>query len=487
MNKFFVTSVVLIVASLLIYNSAFSGSLTPTSTPAATSYTLTDIYNRINTNATATEGSHSFSPGGAPSGSLFTLKQIYEAIPTIVADNVRSGTSYLGVTGTLLPNGGTATVGGLFNGLTAHLTGDYSLDTGTLNLACNTATFDASGNLVANSYDGGGDGTNRWCMTDSGDAVAGDVFSAKVSWVDGQAVTGTLNLACNTSTFDTSANLVANAYDGGGSGSNRWCMTESGDAVAGDILSGKIAWIDGQAVTGTIATQTLSASSTTVSAGYYNATNLNTVDTDLTAANIVSGITIFGVAGSATAGANLSNMFNGTITSFTGGSQANGGGDDYHNGGSPATSRYVSTWTTCDSGNSYCGTGLASAKVRDENTGLIWSYPCNGSGCSSFSDSSPLTYSWSNGGANNNGQTASQLCSAGSHGESGWSLPHQKQLMQAYVDGAYGNLVPTATNLGFWSATTYSTTTTSAWRVYLSGGFVDFHGKTNGNNVRCVR
>jgi hypothetical protein len=48
--------------------------------------------------------------------------------------------------------------------------------------------------------------------------------------------------------------------------------------------------------------QSLSDSTTTVNAGCYTATNLDTVDTDLTAENIVEGATIFGITGTASAG-----------------------------------------------------------------------------------------------------------------------------------------------------------------------------------------
>jgi len=181
----------------------------------------------------------------------------------------------------------------------------------------------------------------------------------------------------------------------------------------------------------------------------------------------------------------IEDLFNGTGQGFDGGSQANGGVDDYNNGGSAPTDRYEGTWTDCSSGD-HCGTGLSSADAKDENTGLIWSLPCNGSGCLSFSDSSPIQYTWDNSGANNNSQTASQLCSAGSHGESGWSLPHQKQLMQAYIDGAYKNLEASGRYL--WSATTVSGTTTSAWIICVSRGSTFYNGKDMNNTyVRCVR
>ena len=235
-------TIIIALSLLAIFTIAKAGVLTPSASPVATSYTLTDIYTRLTTNAMATEANHDFVPSGSPAATLYTLSQIYGAIPTIDATKVKIDTSYLGVAGSLAPNGGTAAVAGLFSGLTAHLTGDWSLDTGTLDLACNTVTFNGTSNLVATAYDGAGDGTNRWCITNSG------------------------------------------------------------DAVAGEILSGKIAWVDGQAVTGTIATRTLSAGSETVEAGYYNATTLSAVDVDLTAANILTGKTIFGIAGSVLAG-----------------------------------------------------------------------------------------------------------------------------------------------------------------------------------------
>lgn len=155
---------------------------------------------------------------------------------------IKSGITWglsLGSTGTLLPNGGTAIAADLFNGKTANLTADWDLDTGALNLACNTATFDGTGNKVADAYDGAGNGNNRWCMA-----------------------------------------------------------TSTNSAAVGDILLGKIAWVDGVPITGTMPTQTLAAANDTVSAGYYAATTLSAIDADLISANIKSGVNLFGVGGS---------------------------------------------------------------------------------------------------------------------------------------------------------------------------------------------
>jgi len=46
--------------------------------------------------------------------------------------------------------------------------------------------------------------------------------------------------------------------------------------------------------------KTLSNANDTVAAGYYAATTLSAVDTDLATASIKSGVTVFGIAGAAT-------------------------------------------------------------------------------------------------------------------------------------------------------------------------------------------
>jgi len=65
-------------AALITGGAVWAGSLTPLSSPAATGYTLEDIYNRLNTNTAATAGNHIFSPSGNPAGSMRTLTEIYD-------------------------------------------------------------------------------------------------------------------------------------------------------------------------------------------------------------------------------------------------------------------------------------------------------------------------------------------------------------------------------------------------------------------------
>jgi len=193
------------------------------------------------------------------------------------------------------------------------------------------------------------------------------------------------------------------------------------------------------------------------------------------------------------AGTALKDLFNGTGQGFNGGDQEGGGVDDFNNADPPASGRYAKGWTQCNGdaydaesnpGGNWCNTGDDGADAKDDSTGLIWSLPCNGSGCATFSDSSVLTYSWDGTtDADNNSRTASQLCSD----HAGWSLPHQKQLMQAYIDGSYGNLETAGVFRYHWSASTVSYTATSAWATYLSAGYTSSTNKTNSNYVRCVR
>jgi len=75
----------------------------------------------------------------------------------------------------------------------------------------------------------------------------------------------------------------------------------SGAGLA-DVLAGKVFWslrTDGTwgLRSGSLATRTLDASTTTVLAGYYAATTLVVVDSDLATGNVRAGVSIFGVNG----------------------------------------------------------------------------------------------------------------------------------------------------------------------------------------------
>jgi hypothetical protein len=69
--------------------------------------------------------------------------------------------------------------------------------------------------------------------------------------------------------------------------------------VAGRMKTGDVAFVNGSKITGT-GTKTITNASTTVAAGYYAATTLEAIDTDLVAGNIKLGVTIFGILGTYT-------------------------------------------------------------------------------------------------------------------------------------------------------------------------------------------
>ena len=109
----------------------------------------------------------------------------------------------------------------------------------------------------------------------AGTASASDLLSGQTAYVDDEEITGTMaNVGQQNITPGTEAQTITAGYhDGTGSvagdtdlvagnikkdvtifgvsGSSSVVDTSSGDAVAGDILTGKTAWVDGAEVTGT--------------------------------------------------------------------------------------------------------------------------------------------------------------------------------------------------------------------------------------------
>jgi hypothetical protein len=385
-------AVACLISGLGIATLVQAGSLTPSASPAATSYTLSDIYTRLTTNAASTAGNHAFAPSAGPTGTLRTLSEVYLAIPTIYATSVLSGTTIFGVSGTYNATSlATSTVkSGISFGV--GLTGDYPSASNPLATASAvTADLSASGGSITSS-----NGSVEWWQS------------------SGTQITATLD-------FPALSNV---------------CDTDTSNNSAG----------------------TLTVVSSTIGVSY----------------------TYCGVAG-----IQLKDQFNGPLTAggFPGGVQAVGGVDDYNNGGAAPSSTYRKLWTACSSGNNYCGTGDSGADAKDESTGLVWSLPCNGSACASFSDSTPLVYSWDSSGGNNGSRTAIQLCSD----HSGWFLPTQRQILQGYINGSYGTVEAAGTTRAYWSSTTQSADPTNAYFGRFSTGSGNPAAKTGSNNVRCVR
>ncbi len=162
----------------------------------------------------------------------------------------------------------------------------------------------------------------------AGTAVAGDVLTGKTfSGAAGLGVTGTMaNNGAVAITPGTSNQPIAAGYHNGAgycagdanlaagnirsgatifgvSGDSNVVNTSSGTAAAGDLLSGKVAWVTGTQLTGAMpnngaVTITPGTSAQAIPAGYHNGAGSVAGDTDLLSANIRSGVSIFGVSGS---------------------------------------------------------------------------------------------------------------------------------------------------------------------------------------------
>ena len=101
----------MLMVNFSLIGSAFAGSITsPGGAPAATSYTLSDIFTRLTANIAATLSNHSLSPTTTPQASFHSLTDIYNAIPTIYAGDFLASSTYLGVTGSVAVKTGDTSV-----------------------------------------------------------------------------------------------------------------------------------------------------------------------------------------------------------------------------------------------------------------------------------------------------------------------------------------------------------------------------------------
>ncbi len=240
-------------------------------------------------------------PDGEP------LTGVLELTGNAADSQVLSGKTYYNTdaktkrTGTM-PNQGAVAPSGLNAG------GSYTIPAGYHN---------GSGKVSANSLASQTDAT----------AAAGDILSGKTGWVKGSKVTGTMaNQGAKTASLNCGGAYTIPAGYHNGSGkvtANALSGQTDATAGAGDIRKGKTAWVKGNKVTGTMtekaaATITPGTSNQNIAANQY-LTGAQTIkgDANLVAANIISGKSIFGVAG------NARKYVTKSITVTSGGSSAN--------------------------------------------------------------------------------------------------------------------------------------------------------------------
>ena len=181
-------------------------------------------------------------------------------------------------------------------------------------------------------------------------------------------------------------------------------------------------------------------------------------------------------------------------------SKEKGGVDDYNDNQTIPGDTFTENWTQCTSANNYCGTGDSTACAggvcyRDNRTNLVWSdYLDGGTNHNWFwanncaqpeSAENPGTCATDGSEACQCVKLTSSKTGCEALGDGNWRLPHQKELMQAYINGSWGNLSHAGSY--FWSATTHSYDTHDAWTVGLHRGHTSTDSKNGTYDSHCVR
>jgi hypothetical protein len=236
--------------------------------------------------------------------------------------------------------------------------------------------------------------------------------------------------------------------------------TTSGDAVAGEVLNGKKAWVKGLKVIGSMpnVAQTNIVPGTvaqTIPQGYHDGAGEVAGDAGLVAENIKKDVTIFGVTGT---------LYNAALPK-TGQTQSRRTGDDgdLQKGVAWPSPRFT------DHGN---GT------VTDNLTGLMWVKAPH----SLVGNSGSMT--WAN---------AIDFCNGLTHAEqSDWRLPNVRELLSLICYQHDFPALPwghpfTIRIDSYWSSTAIAATTDRAWIMETQKGYTIYGDKTLSKYVWPVR
>jgi hypothetical protein len=273
-------SIVAAMAAVAVAVSAGDPNNPPGPPETTYSYTLEDIYDRLDTGAARTPITFTEPISGPTFGTGHTLDEIMAVAPQVDDTNgattsqVVSGTTYWG-----LRNGawglqtGAATAGGNVTGGDGQLT--FTIPDGFYSGSKTASAQDAD--LAAGNITQGIDlfGVVGSAVVATGDATLADVLTGTTfSSGSGSGLSGAMpnNGAMTIVPTTTQQTIAAGYHDGGGyvtgdtdlvagniaqgvdlfgvAGDPNVANTASGDAAAGDILSGRVAWVDGSEVMG---------------------------------------------------------------------------------------------------------------------------------------------------------------------------------------------------------------------------------------------
>jgi hypothetical protein len=265
-------------------------------------------------------------------------------------------------------------------------------------------------------------------------------------------------------------------------------VDDANGAAAPDVLSGKTYWglLTGGGwglKTGSLATQTPDNTTVSQPAGYYDAFNLSTVDSDLKPSNIRLGVTIFGVTGTIPPGCVAKTGQTACYNALGTEIDCSGSGQDgeYQKGCAPAAEPdlgadfdgYNRTSFPCSAGFTDNGNGT----VTDNLTGLIWlknaNYNSTGGGTGTATWADALSFC--------NSLQAGQCGLTDGSSAGDWRLPNINELRSLFDPSRPAPYLPDGAPFTgvqssyYWSSTTYANGTSDAWIIHLNLGHLN-HG-----------